>query len=124
MLSLMGSIHVLCYLAGSASGKDGSILPAQDFLLLSHKEKFSFPAKYCSTCSWIGQRPFSTFQPPPYLLYFFSLLHSHLVLSQAMLRLVLFLLSFCFILLSFVSFSFPRTSPLLLSFCFTQNKQK
>ena len=45
MLSLMGSIHVLCYLAGSASGKDGSILPTQNFLLFSYNEKFSFPVK-------------------------------------------------------------------------------
>ena len=44
--------------------------------------------------------------PPPAfkLLYFFSLLHSCLVLSQALLRLVLFLLLFCFILLSFCFF--------------------
>ena len=43
------------------------------------------------------------------LLYFFSLLHSCLVLSQALLRLVLFLLLFCFILLSFCFFFLSLT---------------
>ena len=45
--------------------------------------------------------------PPPHLLYFFSFLCSHLVLSQAMLRRLAFVL-FYFALFCFF-FSFPRT---------------
>lgn len=72
----------------------------------TRKKSSLFPQNIVLHVVGLANAPSPPRPPPPAfnLLYFFSLLHSCLVLSQALLRLVLFLVLFCFILLSFCFF--------------------